>query len=73
MRMVCRIPAPCPDVQTGDIVVFLPVTDAGDEYTAGKRSTDLMEKYSGNCMTVRGVHYNNVLPIGCPHIYAEGV
>lgn len=42
---------------TGDIIVKEEVNDEVDEYTAGKRSTDLIKKYKGlqGCMEIQKV------------------
>jgi hypothetical protein len=59
-------------VQIGDIIVCGTVKDEIDEYAAGKRSADLMEKYTGRIMQVSDLHYNQR---GIPfpdHLYAGG-
>lgn len=69
---VCRIPAPWPDVRTGDIIVYGSVPDIIDEYIAGQRSVDLLKKYAGNCMLVGEAHINDRNLPGVNHLYAGG-
>jgi len=59
------------DIAIGDIVVNGAVLDSVDEYTVGKRSTDLRKKYPAS-FTVRGIHDNVRVGRPIPHIYAEG-
>lgn len=59
----------------GDIIIKGDVSDTVDEYTAGKRSTDLIEKYKElqGCLEVQIVHDNTGVGRGLPHYLAQGV
>lgn len=70
--VVCRIPAPYPDVQIGDIIVQGSIRDTVDEYVTGQRSADLLVKYAGRCMLVSEVHNNPRGMAGVDHLYAGG-
>lgn len=69
---VCRIPGDGVNVNIGDILVSGHITEQIDEYTAGMRSADLIQRYKGRCMTVSAVHYNAGPIMGMKHLYAEG-
>lgn len=72
LSAVCRMPAPYPEVRIGDIIVCGSVEDEIDEYTSGRRSTDLLDKYAGNSMLVSDVHHNVRKITGMDHLYAGG-
>lgn len=69
---ICRIPGDAVSVNIGDIIVSGHITDQIDEYTAGMRSADLIQRYQGRCMTVSEVHYNAAPFAALKHFYAEG-
>lgn len=72
VHIVCRIPAPFPDVRVGDIIIRGEINDEIDEYAAGKRSADLLKRYAGEAMLVGEVHRNaRGLPFP-DHLYAGG-
>lgn len=61
-------------LDTGDIIVLGEVEDVIDEYTSGKRSTDIIAKYkkSGECLEVE-TYVNNVQSgIGLAHYRVVG-
>ena len=69
---VCRIPGIIDGVNIGDIIVYGAVNDAIDEYSTGKRSSDLIQKYTGRCMTVSAVRFNKGPVPSLNHLYTEG-
>lgn len=58
----------------GDIIVKGEVEDIIDEYTAGKRSSDLLEKYKAlqGCMRIESVGINTGTARNEPHYYVSG-
>ena len=58
----------------GDIVVRGEVSDEIDEYTSGKRSTDLLNKYKqfGECFVIDRVSDNTGVGRGQKHYFIEG-
>lgn len=70
--IVCRLPAPHPDVQIGDIIIRGSVSAEIDEYASGKRSTDLLKRYAGESMIVAELHRNMRGLAGTDHLYAGG-
>lgn len=49
-------------LQSGDLIVLDDVTEEIDEYTQGKRSSDLIAKYSVlGCVSVKSVNINNFM------------
>lgn len=58
-----------------DIIIKGDVSDTIDEYTAGQRSTDLIEKYKElqGCLEIQIVHDNTGNGRGLPHYLAQGV
>ena len=71
---ISRIPtrAGCLNISPGDIIVLGLSTAQIDEYTASKRSTDLLAATAGWSYTVREVHDNAHGGVGVPHIYCGG-
>lgn len=59
----------------GDIIVKGSVSDTIDEYTAGKRSSDLLKKYrSANyCMEIQSASDNSGEGFGNQHYYVVGI
>ena len=59
----------------GDIIVKGAVSDTIDEYTSGKRSSDLLKKYrSANyCMEIQSASNNSGEGFGNQHYYAIGI
>lgn len=59
----------------GDIIIRGKVDDEIDEYTDGKRSTDIVEKYKAlqGCMEIEGVSINVGRGRCNPHYLAEGL
>lgn len=58
----------------GDIIVFGAVTDTVDEYTTGKHSTDLLEKYKTmGDMVIESVNINVGAGLGMEHYHVKGV
>ena len=70
--IICRILDLSSGVKIGDIIVHGNVRDEIEEYTAGKRSTDLLQKYAGKSMLVADVHENVRRGPIPAHIYAGG-
>ena len=73
---VCRIPKSSDNgvsliVMPGDIIVKGEIADEVTD-VAGKRPTDLLNKYSGNAFMVRTVSDNDAIPY-LPHIHISGV
>ena len=61
-------------VGLGDIIVRGAVSDSIDEYVAGKRSSDLLQKYKmRGCIEVQKVAINVGGGRNSPHYYVEGV
>ena len=58
----------------GDIIIKGEVEDVIDEYTNGKRSTDLISKYKelGMCLTIDNWQNNTGVGRGCPHYFVSG-
>lgn len=58
-----------------DIIIRGEATDTVDEYTKGKRSTDLLDKYKGTreCFEVQTCSNNTGIGLGSPHYMARGV
>ena len=58
-----------------DIIVKGAVDDVIDEYTAGRRSSDLIEKYKAlqGCMEIKSVSNNTETGRGMPHYKATGL
>lgn len=58
----------------GDIIIKGEVEDVIDEYTNGKRSTDLISKYKelGMCLTIDNWQNNTGIGRGCPHYFVSG-
>lgn len=71
-RIICRLPAPFPNVHIGDIIVRGIVKDDIDEYAAGRRSADLLKKYAGESMIAAEVHRNMRGLPGTDHLYVGG-
>ncbi len=46
-------------LQSGDIVVIGNVSDHIDEYSAGSRSSDILQKYKSNCFVIASVSVND--------------
>lgn len=59
----------------GDIIIRGSITDTIDEYTAGKRSTDLIAKYKElqGCMEVQEIGINTGIGRNNPHYYVKGI
>lgn len=58
----------------GDIVIKGNVSDSIDEYTSGKRSSDLIEKYKWQgCMVIDKFSDNTGFGRGLPHYHIAGV
>lgn len=59
----------------GDIIVKGAVEDVIDEYTAGKRSSDLLKKYraANYCMEIQSVSDNSGKSFGNQHYYVMGI
>lgn len=59
----------------GDIIVFAGVSDTVDEYTAGKHSTDLLNKYkkAQGAMVIESVNINVGPGLGIEHYHVKGV
>lgn len=58
----------------GDIIVLGKVDDEIDEYTKGKRSSDLLIKYGyKGCMTIKNVTVNNYSGSSLSHYHVVGV
>lgn len=50
-------------LQSGDLIVLGDITDSIDEYTAGKRSSDLFKKHSAHgAILIRHININDFLP-----------
>lgn len=62
-------------LQQGDIIIKGEVDDDIDEYTAGHRSSDFLQKYKAmqGCMTVENVAINVGPGLGQEHYYARGI
>lgn len=58
----------------GDIIILAEVDDIIDEYTKGKRSTDVMAKYKayGKCLTITTHQENIGSGRVCPHYFVQG-
>lgn len=58
----------------GDIIVKGSVTDEIDEYKAGSRSTDLLNKYKKlqSCLTIKKVSIDTNTGILTPHYFVKG-
>lgn len=72
-KLMCRIPAPMPTAELGDIVVIGKLTADIDEYTAGQRSSDLLAAHSDAAFTVTELHDNTQDALAMPHLYVGGV
>lgn len=70
---ICRMPPPCPVLAPGDIIVMGVCADDIDEYTPGKRSTDLLAAHPGAAFVVTEIHDNTRAGLPLPHMYAEGL
>lgn len=58
----------------GDIIVNGNVADNIDEYTAGSRSTDFIQKYKfKGCIRINRLTVNTGLGRGLPHYHVEGI
>ena len=59
----------------GDIIVKAEVDDAIDEYTAGKRSTDFVNKYhdAPGCLVIEKAHIGTGENMPIPHYRVRGV
>lgn len=59
----------------GDIIVKGEVNDTIDEYTSGKRSTDILGKYKdlNGCMEIESVSNNTGEGLGQEHYHVKGV
>ena len=62
-------------LQVEDIIIKGEVTDNIDEYTAGYRSSDFLQKYKAmqGCMTIENVGINVGPGRGLPHYLARGI
>ena len=58
-----------------DIIVRGEVSDTIDEYSSGKRSSDLLNKYKKlqGCMVINKCSINTGTGRGCEHYYVKGV
>ena len=58
----------------GDIIIKGNITDEIDEYSSGKRSSDIVEKYKWQgCMIVDRVAIDTGTGRGLPHYHVQGV
>lgn len=58
----------------GDIIIKGNVDEDIDEYTSGKRSSDIIAKYKWQgCMVIDKLSINTGLGRGLPHYHVEGV
>lgn len=66
--------AECFTLGNGDIIVLGEVNDEIDEYTAGKRSTDLLKKYKefNECFEIDGYTVNVNTGVGLEHYKVSG-
>lgn len=71
-RAIVRIPTDNIPVNIGDIVVLGDITDIIDEYTAGLRSKDLLDRYGDNAFTVELYQRNEPIGLGSTHYRLEG-
>lgn len=69
---ICRMPPPCPVLALGDIIVVGTCADEIDEYTPGKRSTDLLAAHIGEAFTASEIHDNTRAGLALPHLYVGG-
>lgn len=62
-------------LSVGDIIVFDIVDDEIDEYTSGKRSSDLISKYKDlqGCIEIQKVAINTGIGRCNPHYFIRGV
>lgn len=62
-------------LKQGDIIVVGDVSDVIDEYTTGKRSTDLLKKYKAlqGCLTIQEVGDNTGRGRGNKHYHVNGI
>lgn len=61
-------------LHTNDIIIVGAVDDVIDEYTAGKRSTDLTDKYNqlNKCVIIQNWQDNTGNGRTCPHYFISG-
>ena len=58
----------------GDIIIKGNIDEDIDEYTSGRRSSDILQKYKDyGCMVIDRVSINTGVGRGIPHYHVEGV
>lgn len=71
-RLVCRIPAPKPDIALGDILFAGANDTAIDETVRGQTSVDFMAAHPDTAYIIAELHDNTQARIPVPHVYVGG-
>ena len=69
---ICRVPDISANIEIGDIIVLGAISVEIDEYTSGMRSTDILKRFAGACMTVAEVSHNTGPAPNMAHLRVGG-